>query len=233
MHDVPKDASASSPSRSRGIWLNVLLLGGTLLVILVLLEIGVRVLAPQPLFVYRFSPATWYEPTPGGSFVYPREEFRQEVRYNEHGLRDRSVTLEKPPGTRRIVVIGDSYTEGLEVGLDETMCKRLEVLLNGADRGPVEVLNLGVSGFSPVQSLRRLLDLGLRFEPDQVVLLASQNDFDDNLRQPTRGLHRFEGDSLIFIDARIGAGRLPIFSAGHITGSKYHSGNAHETTMTS
>ena len=38
---------------------------------------------------------------------------------NEHGLRDRSVPLEKPSGTRRILLIGDSYTEGLEVELDK------------------------------------------------------------------------------------------------------------------
>lgn len=93
-----------------------------------------------------------------------------EVRTNSFGFRDRETTLEKPPGTLRIVGIGDSFTFGsthprgiyLEV---------LEELLAGAGLpAKVEVINTGVPAYSTHQELGHLRRFGLRLAPDVVVL---------------------------------------------------------------
>jgi hypothetical protein len=44
---------------------NLGLVAGSLILLGVLLEIGVRLVSPQPVTRYRFSPDTFYEPIPG------------------------------------------------------------------------------------------------------------------------------------------------------------------------
>lgn len=92
------------------------------------------------------------------------------VKTNSFGFRDRETTLDKAPGTLRIVGIGDSFTFGstyprgiyLEV---------LEELLAGAGLSVrVEVINTGVPGYSTHQELGHLRKFGLRLAPDLVVL---------------------------------------------------------------
>lgn len=101
------------------------------------------------------------------------------VRTNRLGFRDFDHDLEKPPGTLRIAVLGDSFTEAVQVPLEETwwriMARRLSESGCG-DGGPqtpaarIEVLNFAVSGYSTAQSLRVLREEALRFSPDAVLL---------------------------------------------------------------
>src|SRR5207237_633528 len=64
---------------------------------------------------------------------------------NADGFRDRTYPRAKPPGTFRVVVLGDSITLGWGVALEESFPKRLEQRL-----GPsVQVLSLGVAGYNP------------------------------------------------------------------------------------
>src|SRR6266852_4603823 len=48
------------------------------------------------------------------------QENRQYVRINSHGFRDRERSFEKPPNTFRIAILGNSWTEALQVPLDKT-----------------------------------------------------------------------------------------------------------------
>jgi len=93
---------------------------------------------------------------------------------NSWGQRDRERTLEKPPGTRRILVLGASVVEGFGIrDLDDTICGRLERLY-----GPgTEVLNFGVSAYCTRAKVELLRVKGLAFHPDDVVLFFTQNDF--------------------------------------------------------
>lgn len=71
----------------------------------------------------------------------------------------------RAPGTRRVVAIGGSFTEGAEVAGTETWIARLEEALEG-----VEIANLGVSGYGVDQALLRLKRDGLPLGPDEVWL---------------------------------------------------------------
>lgn len=106
-------------------------------------------------------------------------------RTNSLGFRDRAVR-EVPLRTerRRIVFIGDSFTEGIGVPYEKTFVGKVDDAL--APRG-VEVLNAGVASYTPILDYRRVKhlieDVGLQFH-DLVVFI----DVGDILDETTYAL---------------------------------------------
>ncbi|REK27718.1 MAG: hypothetical protein DWQ42_07075 [Planctomycetota bacterium] len=98
-------------------------------------------------------------------------------RTNAHGQRDVERTIEKPAGRRRAILLGDSVVEGYGLReIDETISRQMEL-------GPLadewEVLNFGVSGYCTLAEVELLRTKGLRFDPDVVLLVFVQNDFEN------------------------------------------------------
>jgi hypothetical protein len=88
------------------------------------------------------------------------------VSSNSKGVRGtREYAYEKPPGTTRIVALGDSFTFGEDVEDGQTYAEQLAQNLPG-----VEVVNLGVHGYGHDQMLLYLEEEGLRYHPDLVLL---------------------------------------------------------------
>src|SRR5262245_15424435 len=83
------------------------------------------------------------------------------VRQNANGHRGRYYGLVKPTGKYRILVLGDSFTEGVQVKEEELFSARLEKLDD-----ELEVMNAGVGGYGTVQEYLYLTKEGLRFHPD-------------------------------------------------------------------
>lgn len=102
--------------------------------------------------------------------------FGRELTINSKGLRGREYPYEKPPGVKRILILGDSFAWGYAVADDEVFTEQLETLLKGRAR-KWEVINTGVSGWSTDQQYLHLREEGLKYSPD-IVLLAfcSAND---------------------------------------------------------
>jgi lysophospholipase L1-like esterase len=93
-------------------------------------------------------------------------EFDVAVRINRQGFRaDREYPLDLPPGIRRIVAVGDSFTFGNGVEVEDAFPSLLERRLPAT-----EVINLGVPGYGVDQQLLMLESRGLRFRPDVVLL---------------------------------------------------------------
>ena len=105
---------------------------------------------------------------------------RGRVRTNSLGLRGPEVSRRKPPGTRRLLAIGDSYVFGYGVDEEHTVTARLSGLLNARGRERWEVLNLGVNSYSTDQELVLFQELGPQLAPDVVVLFVCDNDFEAN-----------------------------------------------------
>jgi tetratricopeptide (TPR) repeat protein len=101
-------------------------------------------------------------------------------RTNSHGQRDRERTLEKPDGVRRVLLLGDSVVEGYGLRESETISRQLEDLYVN---GTTEVLNFGVSAYCTRAEIELLEVKGLRFDPDVVVLVFVENDFDNFNRE--------------------------------------------------
>jgi hypothetical protein len=156
-----------------------------------LLEAFVRVWQPALPFTEPANDVLFLDPDPRVGWRHPKNftfywngrnpyciEFRVQVATNDFGFRDRARTLEKPPGTLRVAVLGDSFIEAIQVPLEETATALLEARL-GERLAPqrVEVLNFGVSNYGVGQYLL-LYDAAVRaFEPDYVVAFASYLNF--------------------------------------------------------
>ena len=94
--------------------------------------------------------------------------------YNSAGFRDDEHALAKPSGVTRIVVVGDSVTEGSGVEQDVVFAKQLQTLF-----GPkYEVINLGMSGLNTPQEIHLLEVEGLKYGPEVVVVNFVLNDCD-------------------------------------------------------
>jgi hypothetical protein len=183
---------ASAIVRSRGVTgarrrrrRNVTLLGVSLLVGVALFEGAVRVvpgdydLSPN----WRYHPVLGWSQVPGPSYDIVVEGRPVHVSFNAMGFRDDDHQLAKPRGVKRIVVIGDSFCEAIQVNLEDTFHQLLEAMLN--ERGPDtwEVINLGVGDFGTAQAHIALMEYGLAFEPDLVIQqIFPLNDVCNNSR---------------------------------------------------
>jgi lysophospholipase L1-like esterase len=140
-------------------------------------------LAPQVSVIergrFRLSrnPLIGYEPVPGLDYRGDDLSFFDYTgASNSLGYRDREHPVEKPPGTWRVVVIGDSIAAGLKV---ERFAHTLPPLLEGELRAagvPAEVISLAVSGYNTRQEVETLRDRGLAFAPDLVLVAYSLTD---------------------------------------------------------
>jgi lysophospholipase L1-like esterase len=86
--------------------------------------------------------------------------------------------VRKPPGTTRIVCVGDSMTFGWGVEREDTYPRLLAKAL--AARYPersIEVLNLGVPGLTVTQITELTRRDILRFEPDIAIVAFGMNDY--------------------------------------------------------
>lgn len=98
-------------------------------------------------------------------------EFITRVTINPLGLRDRRQSFEKPAGTFRVLLLGDSFVEAVQVQQAEGIAEQLERTLNQGSSRPVEVINAGVAAYGTGQSMLLLDQVGAKFQPDLVVLL--------------------------------------------------------------
>lgn len=95
--------------------------------------------------------------------------------YNARGFRDRDFTP-KPPGVRRIVFVGDSFTEAQGVVEGGSAARLVERSLRQAG-GAIEVWNLGVRGHD-FPALEEIFTTALELSPDAIVLAMVLNDAD-------------------------------------------------------
>jgi hypothetical protein len=118
-------------------------------------------ISENPLIGYELVPH--FESDRAGSML----DFRGKA--NSQGFRDREHSLEKPEGVFRMLVLGDSITQGLGVRDDEAVFTSvLERELNERSDGRFEVLNFGVSGYNTQQEVETLRQKGLDYAPDLV-----------------------------------------------------------------
>lgn len=108
-----------------------------------------------------------------------------EVRTNAFGMRDDEPWSGTGPPPARIAILGDSFTFGFGVAADETypnvLERRLEAELGA---GAVEVLNLGVGGYSTRDEALVLRHRALAWDPGLVVVGYVLNDPEIDPIQP-------------------------------------------------
>jgi len=108
-------------------------------------------------------------------------EFAFSYRHNSMGFRDVEHPIPKPPGTFRILVLGDSFTYGIGAAFEETYAYRLEQTLNERFKGQprIEVIKAGISRYWPEPERLLLAHYGLAYQPDLVTVGFLPNDIID------------------------------------------------------
>ena len=114
------------------------------------------------------------------------------VRINSWGFRGPEWPAVKPPGAFRIMVIGDSFTFGQGIGEDELYTTLLAKQLRAKfPEKTVEVLNLGVMGYSAVDEAKLLEKIGPLLHPDLVLVQFTGNDVREDNQVTERNRNRW------------------------------------------
>jgi lysophospholipase L1-like esterase len=169
--------STLSPSGKRLV--RLLLLGVSLTLSLLIAELAVRLVRPQAVMtvsrgLYEPDPPRRYRLAPGfRGRITNQVEFDTEVATNRLGLRGPEVGP-KPPGSLRILALGDSFAFGVGADQDETFPARLAEVLKA------QVLNAGAPGFGVPDAVAWYERYGVELDPDVVVLAVFlANDLQD------------------------------------------------------
>ena len=102
----------------------------------------------------------------------------------EFGMRDQEHSFEKQANIYRVLVLGDSFMEALQVPFERSFPYLLSQRWNDVDHKRVEVINAAVSGWGTDDELAYLVRFGVRFKPDLIlVAMTLTNDLNDNLVQ--------------------------------------------------
>ena len=135
-------------------------------------ELGLAIFHPVPYSIesnmyFEADPYTGYRLKPGGIGHY---QMGIPAVANSHGHRDIEVTLKKPSGVFRILVLGDSFTVGANVRQEEAYPKVLEKRLKDVYGPRIQVVNTGVGGWDPFQYAQYFEHYGHQFEPDLILI---------------------------------------------------------------
>jgi lysophospholipase L1-like esterase len=127
--------------------------------------------------LYVPDPQLFFRLTPGLDVAETGNPRIFDLQTNALGLRGGEIARPKPPGTYRVLAVGDSCTFGSGAGSAHTYPAQLERQLGRLrpDLG-FEVLNAGVPGFTSYQALRYLEIEGFDLQPDAVLFGTGVND---------------------------------------------------------
>ena len=96
---------------------------------------------------------------------------------NSHGHRSPELTVARPDGVRRIMLLGGSHPYGMWVETEDAYIAVLGRLLEArSGPGEWEVINAACPGHTTFQGLAYLREHGLAFAPDIVIFDLGMND---------------------------------------------------------
>jgi lysophospholipase L1-like esterase len=168
-------------NRVKTIALQLALSISSVVITMLLLEAGLVVARINTKNNLQYIPHKGTTYIPHAYYRHTKEGF-SEGYINSHGFRDYERTYQKPMNTFRILVLGDSYTEALQVRLQNAFPALLEEKLNENSFSiRFEVLNLGQGGFGTADEYMRYLNFGVNYNPDLVLLaFLTGNDTRNN-----------------------------------------------------
>ncbi len=171
---------------------------GLLIIALIAVELWLRATRPFPVPVVAsqadlFDQSDLVPSTTQHHQMRPLTEIRGSVRFrtNSLGLRGDEPEIPAPAGTFRVLVLGDEAVAGPWLQDEHTLSAQLQKRLAARLQGPVEVINGGVPGYSPVLSLLQYEHVLQQLNPDLVVLHIDMSDVADDAVY--RGRLRQEG----------------------------------------
>lgn len=127
--------------------------------------------APSFQGLFTGDPIIGYRLQPGARTRFATAEFETGIAINAAGVRDDEELGPKPPGSKRILVLGDSLVLSVQVPFEQTFTEHLERRLNEAGTDVAyRVVNGGVQGYGPVEQLLFFRRLVADVQPDVVLV---------------------------------------------------------------
>ncbi|HLE07186.1 MAG TPA: SGNH/GDSL hydrolase family protein [archaeon] len=180
----------------KNISLNVAVAIASIIITLILVEIGLHIIDIPKYSTYagsfRRADQTYHHALiPNTTAKVRTEEFDVIERVNNVGLRNRDINLTK--AKYRILMLGDSFTEGSGVNAEDTISQQLENILieKGYD---IEVLNAGIASYSPILEYLYLKKDGIKLNPDIIILNLDISDLRDDYNYEKISIKDDEGE---------------------------------------
>ena len=172
-----------------------LLLAVTVVITLLMLEIGVRMVVNSQRVESKRDRHIGWKYASNIDIPIAAEDGNGTVRFrtNKDGFVGPNVDVEKDQDLFRIVNLGDSFTAALAVPYEENYVHILGTLLS--PHQITESLNFGVGGQGTGEALDTYRQYASRYNPDHVILwFFLGNDYEDNLVYKEGGVD-FQGKS--------------------------------------
>ena len=126
------------------------------------------------------DPDTGYSLRPNRNIINVKEH-RNWVRTNRFGFRGPDPDVREPRHVYRVAVMGDSFTEALEVPYNRNFVSILgRKMAAEHDERKIEALNFGVIGSGPVQQLYHWENNAKALSPDLTIFVISEHYFRSN-----------------------------------------------------
>lgn len=173
---MSSNSESTKPKRSwfKSLLQNLAIFGATFLFCVIVTELVLRIMGYGNLEIYEPDPLLYWRLKPNQTCH--TKVNRKLVHINSHGTRGPDFEVPKPPGTVRILSLGDSRTFGWGLSDEETYSSLIEAGLRKT-LGPsqkIEVINCGVNAWSYPQMTAFFRDRTSEWRPD-IVLLADAN----------------------------------------------------------
>lgn len=140
--------------------------------------------------IYSTKGESYYRTREPRSIVwFDRPEFRHVRHVNSMGYSDREWPIAKKPGEKRILCLGDSWTEGVGAPEDSTYVSLLADILSARD-SDTYVMNAGIAADDPFVNYVNYRDRLVAYHPDVIIQTLSGNDLLTDIASKG-GLERF------------------------------------------
>ncbi|MBE7412157.1 MAG: GDSL family lipase [Leptospiraceae bacterium] len=136
-----------------------------------ILEIGLYLLDPEEIFVKGFDKELLFRMYPKKKGIVASEEFSVTVETNSDGYRQKI----KKDSQEKVLIMGDSFTEGWGVEENEIYVEKLNSFTKD-----IFFINAGLHGSSPSLYAIQIPYVLNKYKPTQVIVQIFDNDLDDN-----------------------------------------------------
>jgi len=127
-------------------------------------------------YLTTYDPDLGWSKLPNERRVHKTHEYESVEETNSQALRGPEIPIERTPGRPRVLMLGDSFLEGVAVREDKLVSTVVQRSLSNAVGAEVEVVNGGTVGYSTDQELLFYRLQGRAYSPDVTVLLFYVND---------------------------------------------------------
>lgn len=141
----------------------------------------------MPTWLHVHSPYTLIS-VPQAEFLYP-------VKSNALGLINPDIASPKDSLKTRIIILGDSFTQGIGAPYDSTMPRLLENLLHQDGLTNTEIINAGIVGSDVFFERLLLQNIAPSINPDKVLMVLNYSDLSDYIFRG--GSSRFLADGTV------------------------------------